>query len=492
MLQRMAAPANSAKTAPPIVGQVLRSPGRPLDAGVRAFMEPRFGYGFGAVRVHTDGAAVQSARSVNALAYTVGNDIVFDHNHYAPETREGRRTLAHELTHVVQQSRGPGRQSLDRLTVSEPGDAYEREADAQARAIEAGEPGGRVGSRGAAPSVQRQTVGGPLDLKPNPCFTFPVVGELCGQSAVDLCKKQWIPGICDAVCKVLDCGPKKEKEVNCPDGFKPGGTTDFKGKCCKITKKGKDPKDDYVLETAQTCCNADRIPENALDPECCPEGQVPDADRKSCITPTVPKQVTCPPDYEALLSSCICFPFSRQNLLKGTCCPVGQEGLSGKCVVPAPKPQPQPTPDPTPAPMIIHFNLDRPGAKEAGTSALGGSLTSDGKASLASLIAVLKQHADWKVELVGKASPEAPDAYNMDLSTRRVQLVSQALADALPGSPVADGPDPGLPKGCQTVGTGMFACGKIGATGPDDRQVKAIVFAPSTPAAPAPTPAPAP
>jgi hypothetical protein len=89
---------------PPIVHDVLRSSGQPLDAATRAFMEPRFGHDFGQVRVHTDAKAVESARAVKALAYTVEKDVVFGAGQYEPETNEGRRLLAHELTHVVQQA----------------------------------------------------------------------------------------------------------------------------------------------------------------------------------------------------------------------------------------------------------------------------------------------------------------------------------------------------------------------------------------------------
>jgi hypothetical protein len=78
-----------------------------LDPGTRAFFEPRFGHDFSAVRVHADAAAERSTRDVSALAYTVGNDIVFGAGHFAPGTHEGRRLIAHELTHVVQQSRAP-------------------------------------------------------------------------------------------------------------------------------------------------------------------------------------------------------------------------------------------------------------------------------------------------------------------------------------------------------------------------------------------------
>jgi hypothetical protein len=89
--------------APPIVHEVLRSPGQPLDPATRAFMEPRFGYDFSQVRVHYGATAERSARDVNANAYTVGRDIVFGAGRFAPGTHAGRRLLAHELTHVVQQ-----------------------------------------------------------------------------------------------------------------------------------------------------------------------------------------------------------------------------------------------------------------------------------------------------------------------------------------------------------------------------------------------------
>jgi hypothetical protein len=85
------------------VHEVLRSPGQSLDAATREFMEPRFGQDFSRVRVHTDAKAAESARAVNALAYTIGRDVVFENGMYAPHTDKGRGLLAHELTHVLQQ-----------------------------------------------------------------------------------------------------------------------------------------------------------------------------------------------------------------------------------------------------------------------------------------------------------------------------------------------------------------------------------------------------
>ena len=90
--------------APPIVHEVLRSPGQPIAPATRASMESRFGHDFSRVRVHTDDRAAQSAQAINAIAYTAGNHIAFGANQYQPQTSTGLRLFAHELTHVVQQT----------------------------------------------------------------------------------------------------------------------------------------------------------------------------------------------------------------------------------------------------------------------------------------------------------------------------------------------------------------------------------------------------
>ncbi len=85
---------------------IEHSAGQPLDARTRAVLEPRFGYNFSQVRIHTDSAAAASAQSIHALAYAAGEDIVFAPQQYEPSTERGQRLLAHELAHVVQQQHG--------------------------------------------------------------------------------------------------------------------------------------------------------------------------------------------------------------------------------------------------------------------------------------------------------------------------------------------------------------------------------------------------
>ncbi len=152
---------DEAGAAPPTspVHDVVASGGSPLDPGVRRDMETTVGHDFGDVQVHTDARAAESARSVQAQAYTVGNHVVFGEGRYRPDTPEGRHTLAHELTHVVQQRQGPvdGTPAAGGIKVSDPSDRFEQEAESVARRVTTG---GAADAEPPAPApaadVQRQ------------------------------------------------------------------------------------------------------------------------------------------------------------------------------------------------------------------------------------------------------------------------------------------------------------------------------------------------
>lgn len=147
----------------PVHDVVSSGGGAPLDTETRTDLESRMGADFSDVRIHNDSTAHESAKGVGAHAYTVGNNVVFQRDAYDPASPQGRTTLAHELTHVIQQRSGPvdGTEAPGGIRVSDPSDRFEREAVANAdRVLSAPEPAPAAASSSAAaasaaPAVQR-------------------------------------------------------------------------------------------------------------------------------------------------------------------------------------------------------------------------------------------------------------------------------------------------------------------------------------------------
>jgi hypothetical protein len=148
-LQRSAVDVSAVRDVPPVVHDVLRSAGEPLEPGERRFYEERIGHDFSRVQVHTDPRAAESARMVNALAYAVGHDVVFGAGQYQPHSPEGRRLLAHELTHVAQQTHVTEAPADLRVGASDSG--AEREAERVADGVHA-----EAVTQAGTPSLQRQ------------------------------------------------------------------------------------------------------------------------------------------------------------------------------------------------------------------------------------------------------------------------------------------------------------------------------------------------
>ena len=188
-IQRAAGqPIGETATAPASVDHALASAGNPLEPALRQEMEQRFGRDFSRVRVHAGSAADQSARDVNARAYTVGHSLVFGAGEFNPDTRQGRRLLAHELTHVAQQSgaeanvvrrqtdfddeeptlreggspRGQPRGHVEKGGEKHPGNIAQGEIDTdKPRGPTSGGGGGRSGGSGGGGGTQKVTTGGP-------------------------------------------------------------------------------------------------------------------------------------------------------------------------------------------------------------------------------------------------------------------------------------------------------------------------------------------
>lgn len=171
-MQRHATNQTKPARVPPIVHDVLRSPGQPLDPQTRAYMEPRFGHDFSRVRVHADSRAAESAAAVSALAYTVNDHVVFGAGRYTPETLAGRKLLAHELTHTIQQSGGLQPTSAV-LQTTAPESASEREAETVAEAVVAQRPTVITVDKHAV-NLARQPLGGVKPAQPDATAVAPV------------------------------------------------------------------------------------------------------------------------------------------------------------------------------------------------------------------------------------------------------------------------------------------------------------------------------
>jgi hypothetical protein len=143
---------------PAVVDTALRSGGEALPEVVRSHFEARFGHDFSRVKIHTDGVAAQSARSVGARAFTVGSDIVFNSSEFQPHSPAGRHLLAHELTHVVQQSAMPTHRGA--LRIGPPDSRFEREADQVADRISSAPAIRASAESGRANPLPRTSIGG--------------------------------------------------------------------------------------------------------------------------------------------------------------------------------------------------------------------------------------------------------------------------------------------------------------------------------------------
>jgi hypothetical protein len=221
-----------------LVHDVLRSPGQPLDTPTRAYMEPRLGYDFSRVRVHTDTRAAESAQAVNALAYTVGRDVVFGAGQYAPGTPAGRQLLAHELAHVVQQ--GSESRLHSKLELGAVNDRFEQEASSVA--TQALIPESAICQAPLRPQVQRQGI-----IQRSAIYTGRILNE--------------------GGCEFLACNDKYAcKDADgfaCPKDTPHAGEKYVPSFACKECKKDCNSDDHWITlphkQWARRKCNQDLV-----------------------------------------------------------------------------------------------------------------------------------------------------------------------------------------------------------------------------------------
>jgi hypothetical protein len=193
-------------TVPDPVAEVLRSPGQPLEATTRAFMEARFGHDFSGIRIHSDRRAAESAQALNALAYTHGRNIVFGAGEYSPGSSSGRRLIAHELTHVLQQSQTAASPRAPGETIAAP-----QAGGAPAAAVRP------LGSPAGDAVIQRQAANPKRPAKPATKRT-PVVEDGQRLGSGQMHKSEFLAALRDRLLQVTDAelAPVGRSAKGCP------------------------------------------------------------------------------------------------------------------------------------------------------------------------------------------------------------------------------------------------------------------------------------
>jgi outer membrane protein OmpA-like peptidoglycan-associated protein len=490
--------------ASPLVRQVLRSQGRPLDGATRALLEPRFGHDFRHVRIHTGEHAAESARQMDAAAYTTGRHIVFGHGQYAPGSSAGRRLLAHELAHTIQQATV---NVSDDLPIAQRHGSTELEAGRAADAVSAGRPYA-VAQRGA-PSIARQPASPQSQAAAadnRPAVEQALTNFLKQVRHADpkhpLAKNQRVwteamrlaeasratprPGPVNAP-RAGDTQARMQQLLNSPTV--PSTPAELSHAIVQVLPG---PVDAAELEHLQSLSvfkpsqpkgiagAIDRY--GKLAPADMPQGNVVDQDEqrkldlargKERTSPTLTPQVDIPRTYGAVTGGpekekqeFVNPPVHKEEA------PAPQGAVSHDVAAPAEMPA-------TSVDRPIHFQVNLPATVVTSDAALRAALTREGIQDLDRVTGWLQRTPELSAQLTGMASIEGPAEHNQELSENRVRSVAAALVRAgIAATRIAD--VPGKPESCPRVGSGIYACGSSQSSktvDPNDRQVRARVFA---------------
>lgn len=405
-LQRKLGGWQEALDVPSVVHDALSSPGRPLDASTRAFVEPRFGRDFSHVRVHADEVAGASARAVNARAYTVGGDIVFGAGEYRPHEAAGQRLLAHELAHTVQQAYLSGTVPQASLEIGPADTPLEREADRVAEQVMSASPQkmGRghsvAGATDPMLSLARPTLQREEKKTKEPLIPIPVFDELDPMIIVPD-----VPGVpsflrgrqvkLSTLRSALDVlrgnlpsmgGSAQDFCTQILAGYETAHGGDVDGLCCPRFKRDRD-----------LCCRWQDV--GMMSYRCCRPDEVVISNR--CIRPE-PVQMPAPP-------------------LPAPPTPAPSTPAPGGTTFPTIPPLSTESPrvpfGTVQSATIDHFALDRDAipASPAATETLD---------RLASQLAL---YSEVEVHVEGHTDSSASEAHNQGLSERRAQAVRDAL-----------------------------------------------------------------
>jgi len=420
------------------------SGGQALPGELRNFYEVTMGRDFSDVKVHTDAAAAKSAQSINALAYTSRNNIVFNEGQYNPHSPGGKHLLAHELTHVVQQ-RSIGNGSV----MKQPDDKKSGNTTIIDELKK--NPLFKKLPKSAQDKIIEKLESAPEEIIQN------VAEEVIDLLNVDDNMKEGLKKAVEAIIDELKGKPKPFNFCDIPPFFRPGQSRDFKGMCCMPGP-----------ESQQSCCPPHRM--SVLEARCCLDSEV--LSEGKCVKRS---QIIIP------------FPCSgnKPRTLDGKCCFPPQISNGITCVDP-PGPGPKPPP-PQPQPVVattsnIGFNKDAPQKWYAPEVSFKASVTKTGQAEFKSLVEFLKANPSTSVQIQGHASSEKPKDvpdYNQKLTDRRVKLIMSELQKNIDANRFKNVPDDPTNVGCIELAVGAQSCGDIQAqktVEASDRNVTVKVF----------------
>jgi len=397
-LQRYSAQSSDSSIAvPDSVGKALGSTGRPLDRELRGEMESGFGHDFSSVRVHTGAAAEQSAREVNAQAYTVGNHIVFGAGRFAPGAGEGRRLIAHELTHVMQQSGG----GLGQIQRQPEGEKKEPKSEI-GKALKNNDLFQKL------PEFAQEKILDEIDNAPE-TITQKVFDKIIDLAPIDDQYKEGLKKVGEAIIKTIT--GRKPPSISICDipGYHEGTSSTYKGMCCNSS-----------IESEMACCPKDKFAPND-SPFCCKADEIVNADKKCEKIPGVDL-------------STICLPPGKKDAL-GKCCMPPFQVIQGICTMPPPKPTPpgQPLTFNFTVGVIDDFDIDK--------AVINSRQKPKYDKVKNEILKILETCPATVVTVTGFADKPGTEEHNMDLGQRRADHVQFLLKfDLLKVKPEGLGP----------------------------------------------------
>ncbi len=363
-----------------------RGRGDALDTSTKDFMESRFGADFSSVRIHTGGYASQLSNDLQAQAFTVGNDIYFNSGKYIPDSASGKHLLAHELTHVIQQSENIPQQ-IRRQPEEDKGPKSE-----------IGKELNKNGLFQELPEFARKKILDEIDKAPE-TITKAVLNKIIDLAPIDSKYKEGLKKVGEGIIDLVANRKTPSGSVcDAAAGYYEGKTRDFKGMCCHGT-----------FESAHTCCPKDKLA--IADPrKCCSDDEFVNTENKcEKFGPIDPTKICIPPGKKDSLGKCCMPPF---------------DVVDGMCVAPQ-KPEPQPQP------FSLSFKLGVIDDYNINESVLNSRQKPHFETIKKQIHDFMEMCPASMVMITGFADKPGTEEHNMDLGQRRADHIKFQLQLAL-------------------------------------------------------------